>query len=1389
MPHSLSGAIDAAFNENTVNSTPQVLAGAVTLTDSVNGWTGGTLTVSGLLAEDRVSIAGGAVIYLDGAIVMYDADGAGGAAAIAIGTAAGGVGGTFTVTFNAAASAAAIELLIESLTYANVSDTPTASRDLVINVTDAAGDELTGPPVFTQRTGAANPFDGVDVGGSATPALADIDGDGDLDAVVGETFGALLYYENTGTALAPVFTHRTGVDNPFDGVDVGIYSTPAFADLDGDGDLDAVVGEYFGALLYFENTGTALAPVFTPRIGVDNPFNGEDIGARSAPAFADLDGDGDLDAVAGDRDGALLYFENTGTVLAPVFTARTGADNPFNGVDAGFAITPTFIDLDSDGDLDAVVGEFASLLYFENTGTDEAPVFTQRTGAANPLSGFFGSTGSGLYRTPAIADLNADGDLDAVVGEIDGFLNYLENTSVRGQTIAVVVTAENDAPEASGLPADVTVTEDVASDLDLSAIALTDPDTAGDITVVLTASAGTMTASSGGGVTVTGSGTGAITLTGTASAIDAFLNTASAVQYTGALNASGDNAATVTVTADDGSGVVELGVVNIDITPVDDPMTLTGLSASVTFGENLVNATPQLLDADVTFVHGDSDYDGGTLTVSGLLAEDRLSVRNEGTGAGQIGLSGANVTYGGVVIGTLAGGVGATLTITFNAAATSDAIDALIQNLTYANVSDTPTASRDLVINVTDAAGDDLGAGGDPAFTPRTGASNPFDGVDVSFLAGPAFADLDGDGDLDAVVGETYGTLFYFENVGDAASPVFVARTAGDNPFAGIDVFFRSQPAMADLDGDGDQDAVVGDVFGLMNYFENIGSAASPVYLQRFGAENPLNGFDVGQYARPAVADMDNDGDLDVVVGEYDGVVNYFENIGTTSAPVYVQRTGAQNPLDAVNTGIYSSPTLADVDGDGDLDAVLGDPDQSLLYFENTGTADAPVYVQRSGAENPFDGIFVGIRGAPTFVDLDGDGDLDAVVGVLDGTLRYLENTTVRGQTITVNVTPEAELPTAGPDTFTGTAGDDTLKGLGGDDILDGGDGDDTLEGGDGDDILTGGDGNDILNGGTGNDVMAGGLGDDLYWVREAGDIVDETGGDGIDTVRSMSSYTLTAGVENLVLWFSQSIDGTGNDLDNVITGNGGANVLSGLDGDDTISGGSGNDTLLGGDGDDSLDGGAGDDRLDGGTGADAMAGGAGADTYVVDDIGDTVIELAGGGNDTVEASISHALTNHVENLTLTGGASINGSGNGLNNVLTGNDGDNILAGGAGSDTLTGGLGADTFLFTNADIGARLATDRILDLNFADGDVIDLSGIDANSLVGGDQAFSFVAGFTKVAGQATLTYVAGTNITTLRVDINGDGKADFAIAITGNHTAGSGNLYTGGGDTDGGWVL
>src|SRR5262249_35623638 len=156
-----------------------------------------------------------------------------------------------------------------------------------------------------------------------------------LDAVVGEASGILHYLRNTGTALAPVFAQQTGAANPFNGVDVGNLSTPSFVDLDGDGDSDAVVGEGDGTLNYFKNTGTAVAPTFTQQLGAANPFNGVDVGSYSAPSFADRDGDGDLDAVVGERYGTLSYFRNTGTALAPVFTQQTGAANPFNGVDVG----------------------------------------------------------------------------------------------------------------------------------------------------------------------------------------------------------------------------------------------------------------------------------------------------------------------------------------------------------------------------------------------------------------------------------------------------------------------------------------------------------------------------------------------------------------------------------------------------------------------------------------------------------------------------------------------------------------------------------------------------------------------------------------------------------------------------------------------------------------------------------------------------------------------------------------------------------------------------------------------------------------------------------------------------------------------------------------------
>ncbi|EGF89277.1 hemolysin-type calcium-binding repeat 2 copies family protein [Asticcacaulis biprosthecium C19] len=216
------------------------------------------------------------------------------------------------------------------------------------------------------------------------------------------------------------------------------------------------------------------------------------------------------------------------------------------------------------------------------------------------------------------------------------------------------------------------------------------------------------------------------------------------------------------------------------------------------------------------------------------------------------------------------------------------------------------------------------------------------------------------------------------------------------------------------------------------------------------------------------------------------------------------------------------------------------------------------------------------------------------------------------------------------------------------------------------DNTITGNTSHNLLDGGAGNDTLSGGLGDDSYVVDAAGDVVTESGGEGTDTVSSSVTYVLGATLENLSLTGSANISGTGNVLNNSLTGNSNNNVLDGL---------------------------AGNDLLDGGLGDDTLNGGLGDDTFVVNAIGDGVTEAAGEGADTVQSSVSWALGSNLENLTLTGNANINGTGNVGDNVVFGNSGNNMLDGGDGNDTLNGGLGDDTF-FINAigDVVAETAS-------------------------------------------------------------------------------------------------
>ena len=228
----------------------------------------------------------------------------------------------------------------------------------------------------------------------------------------------------------------------------------------------------------------------------------------------------------------------------------------------------------------------------------------------------------------------------------------------------------------------------------------------------------------------------------------------------------------------------------------------------------------------------------------------------------------------------------------------------------------------------------------------------------------------------------------------------------------------------------------------------------------------------------------------------------------------------------------------------------------------------------------------------------------------------------------------------------------ENLEGSYSDDHLTGSFGNNVIRGNYGTDVILGLAGNDAIDGGKDADRMEGGLGNDTYTVDNAGDLVIEAARSGTDTVLTRISYTLAAGQSVEVLRTTSdagkgAIKLTGNAFANALVGNAGTNTL------------------------------------DGGGGADTMTGLGGNDTYVVDNAGDRVVEAANAGLDTVRAGVTYTLSDNVKTLILTGTTGINGTGNGLANVLTGNAGNNVLDGRAGADTMTGRAGNDTYLVDN----------------------------------------------------------------------------------------------------------
>jgi uncharacterized protein (DUF2141 family) len=565
----------------------------------------------------------------------------------------------------------------------------------------------------------ANPLPG-DHWDWSSPRFADLDGDGDQDAFIGDFSGFVRYYQNSGDATSPSFSWVTGSLDPFNGVNMGSQSKPSFADLDADGDLDALIGESDGTLNYFQNTGSATSPAFIQRTESSYPLVGVNLAPYSAASFADLDADGDLDVLIGGLHGLLYYFQNTGSTINPSFTQLSGSFNPFDGVDVGTGSIPSFADLDGDGDLDAFIGSGdGTIHYFHNSGDATSPAFSELGGSLN----LFNGVSVGWHASPGFVDVDGDGDLDTFIGSWDGPITYIENT-------------ENSSLKST--------------------------------------------------------------------------------------------------------------------------------------------------------------------------------------------------------------------------------------------------------------------------FVQRSGSLNPLNNVAIGKYSAPTFADLDGDGDLDAFIGGYDGVIKYYQNTGSATSPAFIQRSGTLNPFNDVDVGLFSTPSFADLDGDGDLDAFIGENDGIIHYFQNTGSATNPAFSEASGSLNPLNGVDIGWYSTPTFADLDGDGDLDAFSGEMYGTIKYFKNTGSATSPAFSEQTGTLNPLNLIDVGFFSTPFFVDLDMDGDLDLFSGKGLGSIFYYQNTDSATSPTFTQRTGTLNPLNFVDVGGYSNPIFADLDGDGDLDAFIGESEGTIQYYKN---------INLFPLLDLP------------------------------------------------------------------------------------------------------------------------------------------------------------------------------------------------------------------------------------------------------------------------------------------------------------------------------------------------------------------------------------------
>jgi hypothetical protein len=817
-------------------------------------------------------------------------------------------------------------------------------------------------PTFVERSAQDNPLS-VEI--KSRPIWVDIDTDGDLDAffIGGKSKKSsekypdytIKYYENTGTATRPMFEERTDTANPLSEVEV-ITSQFRFVDMDYDGDLDFFQAS--NAKTYYENIGSVSQPHFAERIAPNHPFINIDM--QTLPAVVDMDNDGKWEAITTMADGTMKYYQSDDTgVGMPKFVERTADENnPFAGLKVASYSTPTLVDMDNDGDLDAfITAENGTRTYYRNTSPVNQPAFVARQGQNNPLA----DINVTLSGQPALVDIDADKDIDAFFGTTQGTVVYYENTGTASQPVLVKRGNRQGLANLGDL-VPTNPLANVKANAQIQQISLIDIDNDKDLDALINAGGGTVTYYENTGTpsqphfvetpnsnnpfaTVKFEHSFSLGDIDNDNDLDIFIRTMDKVKYY-------QNTGTATKPHFEERA---------DINPLVEVEVRSMLWSF--WGISLVD------------IDGDNDLDALIANKAWTSASAMDYYENIGTASQPHFMKREPHSLANWPIATLV-----------DMDQDSD-LDAILGDGYFVDYyENTGTLTQ-------------------PNFVIPT--ENPFAFINIRLTNQPNFADIDNDSDLDVFIGTNKGTVKYYENLGTVAQPQFVEST--NNPLAKAKVELDSIPTLVDIDQDHDLDAFIGTRKGTIKYYENLGTANQPQFEERADLQNPLAGIKINSLRQLVWIDFDNDGDSDVfitgetfqeqpanaqeqpeneVITSYP-TVQYYENQGTGQQPQFVEKT-QHNPLLAqIHPDSFRSLDFMDIDQDQDLDAVIGEDYHVVSYYENTGAFNKgqPVFVkQRTEQDNA-----ITFRGYPTtFADIDNDGDWDAFGPA--GRLTYYEN-------------------------------------------------------------------------------------------------------------------------------------------------------------------------------------------------------------------------------------------------------------------------------------------------------------------------------------------------------------------------------------------------------------